>query len=176
MAAILVVAFAAISCLGALNGWVLLQAEVPLVLARRGVFPAWFGRVNRQGIPVRGQLTGAALSIALIAANHMRGMTELFAFMALLATISALVLYLVAALAVLRMMRSHRLGGAGLAIVAGLGILYAFWAFYGAGREAVIWGAVLLATGLPVYGLMRLAARSSPAAAASPDAPRGSAA
>src|SRR5687767_10839188 len=68
--ATLVVMFAAISCLGALNGWVLLQAEVPLVLARRGIFPDWFSKVNRHGVPVRGQLTGAALSIGLIASNY----------------------------------------------------------------------------------------------------------
>jgi APA family basic amino acid/polyamine antiporter len=175
-AATIIVLFAAISCLGALNGWVLLQAEVPLVLARRGVFPAWFGKVNRQGIPVRGQLTGAALSIALIASNYTKGMTELFAFMALVATVATLVLYLVAALAALWLMRRIRLGGAGVAAAAILGAIYSLWAFYGAGGEATGWGAVLLATGVPVYLLMRLAARSSRAGAASPAASPGSAA
>jgi len=61
-AATLVVFFAAISCLGALNGWVLLQGEVPLALARRGVFPKWFGKVNSRGMPVQAQLTGSALA------------------------------------------------------------------------------------------------------------------
>jgi APA family basic amino acid/polyamine antiporter len=160
-AATLVVMFAAISCLGALNGWILLQAEVPLIMARRGVFPSWFGRVNRKGVPVRGQLTGALLSIALIAANYTRGLTELFAFMALLATVATLVLYLVGALAALWLMRRHRLGGAGIALLAILGVIYSLWAFYGAGKEATGWGAALLASGIPVYLIMRAAGRSS---------------
>ena len=159
--ATLVVMFAAISCLGALNGWILLQAEVPLVMARRGVFPGWFGRVNRRGVPVRGQLTGAVLSIGLIASNYTRGLTELFAFMALLATVATLVLYLVSALAALRLRRSHPVGGAGIATLAVLGAIYSLWAFYGAGREATLWGAALLASGIPVYFLMRVGARSS---------------
>lgn len=38
-----------------------------------------------------------------------------------------------------------------LAAVGALGALYSLWAIAGAGREAIAWGAVLLATGLPVY-------------------------
>ena len=67
MASLFVVFFAAISCLGALNGWVLLQGEIPLALARRGVFPQWFGKVNSRGMPVRAQLLGSGLSAALVA-------------------------------------------------------------------------------------------------------------
>ena len=95
-AATFVVFFAAISCLGALNGWVLLQGEVPLALARRGVFPQWFGKVNSRGMPVRAQFLGSGLSAMLVAANYTKGLTELFAFMALLATVATLVLYLFA--------------------------------------------------------------------------------
>jgi APA family basic amino acid/polyamine antiporter len=150
-----VVLFAAISCLGALNGWVLLQGEVPLALARRGVFPRWFGRVNARGMPVNAQILGTLLSAALIAANYTRGLTELFGFMALLATAATLVLYLVAALSALRLMAAGRLQRGLLLLVTLLGTLYALWTLYGAGAEATGWGAVLLATGIPVYLVMR---------------------
>jgi APA family basic amino acid/polyamine antiporter len=159
-AATLVVFFAAISCLGALNGWVLLQGEVPLALARRGVFPKWFGRVNGRGMPVQAQIAGSILSVALIAANYTRGLTELFAFMALLATVATLVLYLFAALAALRMMANGRLERGGLLAVTLIGTLYALWTFYGAGAEATLWGVALLATGIPVYVLMRSSSRA----------------
>ena len=43
------VVFAVISCLGALNGWVLIVGEVPLALAERGVLPA----IVRHGEPDR---------------------------------------------------------------------------------------------------------------------------
>ena len=104
--------FAAISCLGALNGWVLLQGEVPLSLARRGVFPQWFGKVNARGMPVRAQMLGSALSALLVAANYTKGLTELFGFMALLATVATLVLYLFAAVSALRLMAPASCGAA----------------------------------------------------------------
>jgi APA family basic amino acid/polyamine antiporter len=171
-----VAVFAIISCLGALNGWVLLQAEVPYALARRGVFPAWFAIVNRRGVPVRAQLLGGLLSILLIAANYTRGMTQLFAFMALLATAATLVLYLVASLTALRLIGRGTLAGGALTLVAAIGTAYALWTLWGAGGEATLWGAVLLATGIPVYLIMRFLARSSPAAAGGPAGPPGPAA
>jgi len=172
-AATAVALFAAISCLGALNGWVMIQAEIPFALARRGVFPAWFGRESKRGVPVRAQLAGCALTVALIAANYTEGLARLFAFMALLATVATLVLYLVASLAALRLRATGLLRGNALVLLAATGAAYALLTFYGAGREATLWGAVLLATGIPVYLIMRLANRSSPAAAADPAASRG---
>ena len=172
-AAILVVFFAAISCLGALNGWVLLQGEIPLALARRGVFPAWFGKVNRRGMPVQAQIAGSALSTALIAANYTKGLTDLFGFMALLATVATLVLYFLAGISALRMMALGQLKRGALLIITLIGTGYALWTFYGAGAEATLWGMALLATGIPVWWLMRSSSRASiPAPAAASAAPR----
>lgn len=160
-AATAVVFFAAISCLGALNGWVLLQGEIPLALARRGVFPAWFGKVNGRGMPVQAQIAGSVLSTALIAANYTKGLTELFAFMALLATVATLVLYFLAGISALRMMGRGQLKRGALLLITLVGTGYALWTFYGAGMEATLWGFALLATGIPVYLVMRASSRES---------------
>jgi APA family basic amino acid/polyamine antiporter len=173
VAAAFVVFFAAISCLGALNGWVLLQGEVPLALAQRGVFPKWFAKVNRRGMPVRALVLGSVLSTILVAANYTKGLTELFAFMALLATVATLVLYLFASIAALRLMALRKLRGGMLLIVTLIGGVYAVWTFYGAGREATLWGLLLLMTAIPVWFGMRLTALwSSPAPAGGPAAPQ----
>ena len=166
-ASLFVVFFAAISCLGALNGWVLLQGEVPLSLARRGVFPQWFGKVNSRGMPVRAQVLSSTLSMLLVAANYTRGLTELFAFMALLATVATLVLYLFATIAALRMMALGQMNR-GLLLITLVGGVYAVWTFYGAGKEATLWGLLLLMTAIPVWFGMRLNSlwsRPTPAAA-----------
>jgi basic amino acid/polyamine antiporter, APA family len=160
----LVVAFAAISCLGALNGWVLIVGDIPLALAERGVFPRLFGKLNRRGMPVAALILGAVLSSALIAANYTRGLTELYGFMALLATVATLVLYLFAAAAALRLMARGSIPHGLPTVVTMLGTIYALWALYGAGYEANKWGAVLLATGIPVYLVMRWRGGSSPTA------------
>ena len=174
-AATAVVVFAVISCLGALNGWVLLQGEIPLALARRGVFPRWFAAVNRMGMPVRAQVLGTALTVGLIASNYTRGLTELFGFVILLATVANLVLYLVVAVGAFRLMALGRLPRGLLMVVTVLASLFALWTLWGAGAEATGWGAVLLATGIPVYFVMRRASTSRAAEAAAA-APRGSAA
>ncbi|HUP67654.1 MAG TPA: amino acid permease [Sphingomicrobium sp.] len=170
-----VVFFAAISCLGALNGWVLLVGDIPHALAERGVFPRWFSTLNGRGMPVRAQLVGTALSSALIAANFTRGLTELFGFMALLATVATLVLYFVASISALRLTARGVLQAGGLTLITIVGTLYALWTLYGAGLEATGWGAVLLATGVPVYLLMNWRGGSSRGAAAIPGAPPESA-
>jgi basic amino acid/polyamine antiporter, APA family len=167
----MVVIFAAVSCLGALNGWILLVGDVPLALAERGLFPRWFATLNRRGMPAFGLIFGAILSVALIGANYTRGLTELYGFMALLATVATLVLYLVAAIAALRLTQLGTLKGGAMTGVTILGLIYGVWTIYGAGFEATAWGTVLLATGVPVYLVMRRLnsrAGSSPAGAASP--------
>jgi APA family basic amino acid/polyamine antiporter len=167
----LVVVFAVISCLGALNGWILIVGDIPFALAERGVFPRLFGTLNKRGMPVAALILGAVLSCGLIAANFTRGLTELYGFMALLATAATLVLYLVAAVAALRLTQLGTIKRGLMTGVTIVGGIYGLWALYGAGLEANVWGAVLLATGLPVYLLMRSKAGSSRAAEANPAAP-----
>ena len=171
----LVALFAAISALGALNGWVLIQGEMPVALARDGVFPAWFAKRAASGAPIRAHLVSSGLVTALLLANQSRSMGSLFTFMALLSTAAVLVAYLVCALAAIRLQRQRRMKRTGILLAAAaVGTLYSLWTLYGAGFEATGWGAVLLASGIPVYLAMRLRRRgSSPAAEAAPAAPPG---
>jgi APA family basic amino acid/polyamine antiporter len=92
----------------------------------------------------------------------------LYGFMALLATVATIVLYLAAAGAALRLTARGTLPRGLPTIVTILGTIYALWALYGAGFEANAWGAVLLATGIPVYFFMRSRAGSSPATEIAP--------
>ena len=167
--------FAAISAIGALNGIILISGEFPLAMARSGTFPAWFSATSGRGVAVRGQLLSSGLATILIAANYSRSLAGLFAFMALLSTAAALVLYLACSMSALRLQRTGLLDrSAPLTAIAGIGILYALWTLYGAGAEAMGWGAVLLAAGLVTFFLMRRANRSSPVPATAPAAPPGS--
>jgi APA family basic amino acid/polyamine antiporter len=148
--------FAAISCIGALNGLILISGEFPLAWARDGVFPRLFAKVSGNGIAVPGQLLSSALATLLVAANYSRSLAGLFAFMALLATAAALILYLSCAAAALRLqMRGLLARRRSITAVAGLALIYAIWALYGAGLEPLKWGAVLLGAGIFIYVLAR---------------------
>ena len=169
--------FAAVSAIGTLNGFILLQAEMPLVMARGGGFPAWFARTSRAGIPVRAHILSSICTSLLLAANYNASLADLFQFMILLATSASLVLYLACALTVLRLQQTRFLAFSPvLILIAALATSFSVWTLYGAGEDALKWGAVLLAAGLAVYLVMRLASRSNPAAAAMPAASPGSAA
>jgi len=156
-AASLVAIGAAISCFGALNGWTLVVGQLPLAVAKDGLFPKVFARVSPQGTPVAGMLLAAVLATTLIAANHTRGLVELFTFMILLSTLSTLVPYVFSALAVFRIAdpaAPREIGGrlpATMKAVAGLAFAYGLWAIGGAGAETVYWGFLLLLGGLPVF-------------------------
>lgn len=162
-----VAAGAVISCFGALNGWILLQAKLPLAIACDDLFPPLFARVSRNGTPLTGMLLSSALVTVLIGMNYTRALVPLFTFVILLATFSCLVPYLLSTLAEMAVtLRERQGGGRTLAplhlSVAATAFLYAIWAVVGAGREAVGWGLLLLVGGTPVYGLMKRQAGGVP--------------
>ena len=65
-AATVIALAAVISSLGALNGWTLMLAQVPMAAARDGAMPAVFGQLSPQGVPARGILISVGLSTMLM--------------------------------------------------------------------------------------------------------------
>ena len=152
---------AAVSCFGALNGWVLMAGQYPLAIAADGLFPALFGQLSARGTPTRGMIVSGVLGSALVAMNYSRGLVDLFTFIILLATLSTLIPYVFSALAVFLIpdgrgdVRTRtNVGGS---IAAALAFGYALWAIGGAGADVVYWGFLLLIAGLPVYVWVRRA-------------------
>jgi APA family basic amino acid/polyamine antiporter len=159
-AAALVALAGAVSGFGALNGWILLQGEVPYTMAKDGVFPRVFARVSSRDTPVVALVFGSALVTILVFLNAGETTVKVFTFMVLIATFACLIMYLVCSLALLKLQWQGRLEGArrgtpGLATVALVGILFSLWAILGAGAEALLWGAALMVLGAPVYWTMR---------------------
>ncbi|MGQ0660589.1 amino acid permease [Sphingosinicella sp.] len=172
----IVAIFVAIAALGALNGFVLLQAEMPLALARAGLLPAWTARFNRNEIPYRIHIISSGLATLVVLANYSRGLANLFQFMVLVTTSTAIILYFACAAASLKLAREGEVSASpGFISVAVAAFAYSAWAFSGAGIEAGLWGLAMTAVGLPVYLVMRRTVRSS-APAATPAASPGSAA
>jgi len=145
----------AVSCLGALNGWILVQGQIPLAAARDGLFPAWFARVDEKGTPRVGLAIGSGLATVLVAANFTGSLVSIFTASILLATASCLLPYLFSAAALLRLEMREPDGKIWRLVVAVLALVYGLWALVGTGSEALIWGAGLLLAGVPVYLFQR---------------------
>lgn len=140
---------AVISCLGALNGWVLISAQVSMAAAQDGLLPRWFSQRTAQGTPLFGILASSSLASLLVLSNYSRSLVSLFTFSILLSTAATLLPYLVGSAAWL-------LHGAGKTrLIALLALLYSAYALIGSGHDALLWGGVLLLAGLPIYAGMR---------------------
>ncbi len=148
-----IAAFAAISALGALNGWTLIQAEQPARLAQQGLLPAWFARENRHGTPAAALLLSSAIATVCVLLNSSKSTAEMFTFMAVLSTSVTLWLYLACAATALRLR---------VAIpTAILGLVYAIWTLWGAGIGVSAMSLILMVAGLPLYAWTRLSAPAS---------------
>jgi basic amino acid/polyamine antiporter, APA family len=151
-----IAAFGAISALGALNGWILVQGELPATMARDGLFPEWMGKVSANGTPHNAHVFSSILLTGVVLMNASKSMNAMFEFLIVLTTAIVLVMYLGCAAAAVKLVHDGRIKlttrFAALLLCA---IGYSLWTIYGAGWEAFKWGGLLLVAGLPVYGLMK---------------------
>jgi APA family basic amino acid/polyamine antiporter len=150
---------AAVSCFGALNGWVLLSGQLPRAAALDGLLPKALARLGRNETPVVGLVVSSVIASVLITMNYTRGLVAAFTFFILLATLATLVPYVFSTMTELRMVlqRDRHLMPirlAGRVALSVLAFIYAMWAIVGAGERTVYWGFVLLTLGLPVFVLM----------------------
>ena len=142
---------AVISCLGALNGYLLVGAELPAAMARAGSLPAWFSRANARGVPTHALWVGAAASGAFVLVALSRQGVAAFEFVALVSTVTALLLYVAVSTAALRLMHEGRVARRPGLCVAALGaLLFAGVTIWSCGIEAFAWSAALLVLGWPL--------------------------
>jgi APA family basic amino acid/polyamine antiporter len=172
-AASLLALFAFISGFGALNGWILIQGEMPRVLAKEKVFPDLFAQESRYRTPGYSLFITSALVTIVMLMNYSGSMVRVFTLIILISTSAYLVMYLFCSLAALKLAWRGDMGIKGrrlawLLAVAMFAALYSAWTLYGAGPEAFWWGMGLFALGLPLYFLMKWwqRRRSAPAAVA----------
>ncbi|NOR88895.1 MAG: amino acid permease [Anaerolineales bacterium] len=151
---------AVVSTFGALNGWLLLQGQVPLASARDGLFPKVFSHTSKQGTPTTGMVISSILVSILILMNFSKGLVDAFSFIILLATLTALFPYVLCSMAELMLFikdrerfQGKRLLGS--VMIASLAFAFSIFCIWGSGAETVLWGFILLLLGVPVYVWLR---------------------
>jgi basic amino acid/polyamine antiporter, APA family len=160
---------ALISTAGALNGWILLQGQVPLAAARDGLFPERFARLHgERQTPVFGLVVSSVLVTALLLTNYTKGLVDAFTFVILLATLTALVPYAYSAAAQVLLLVNEPAAFQGRrlardAAIALLAFAYSVWAIAGAGADVIAKGFVLLLAGIPIYLWLSWRKRRAPA-------------
>jgi APA family basic amino acid/polyamine antiporter len=147
----LVAGGAVISTFGALNGWILVQGQMPMAAARDHLFPRLFARENKNGTPAIGIIISSVLVSVLMSMNFSNSLADTYTFVILLSTLTVLVPYLFSIVSFV-MMDTKKYGMRwGKMTVAFLAFLYSMWAVIGSGEEIVYWGFILLMAGLRFY-------------------------
>ncbi len=151
-----VAAGALVACLGALNGWILLQGQFPLAASRDGLFPQLFSRLSKKGTPDLGIALSSLLTSILIIMNYTRGLVSMFTFIIMLSTLSTLIPYAYSTLAEVLFSLREEKKQSGKPIIIRLliaipALAFSLWAIWGLGFMTIVWGVVLLVMGVPFY-------------------------
>jgi APA family basic amino acid/polyamine antiporter len=150
----IVAAGAIISTLGALNGWILIQGQIPAAISRDKLFPPIFAKENKNGVPSVSIILSSVLISLLMIMNYTKGLVKAFEFMLLLASMTALIAYLfTSASYVVVSIREQGLSKQSFLriVIASIAFIFSIWAIAGSGTEIVYWGFILLMAGLPIY-------------------------
>ena len=153
-------AAAVISCAGALNGWILLQGQIPMAAARDGLFPKRFEKVSKKGrSPYFGIVLSSTLITLMLILNYHKSLVDQFTFIISLATLAAIIAYLYTSVAefVVYMKYPDKLKKKKIVrslTISALAFAYTFWATISAGQEIVFYGVLLMFTSIPIYGWM----------------------
>jgi APA family basic amino acid/polyamine antiporter len=145
----------AISAFGALNGYILIQGQLPYAVAKDQLFPQIFTKKNKQGVPVYGIVISSIFVSIFTAMNYTKGLVEQFQFLILLTTSTILIPYVFCTASYL-LMRSRVVGitkniFTGAIVLAALTFIFCIWIMLGLGYETVFWGFVLTMSSVPIY-------------------------
>jgi APA family basic amino acid/polyamine antiporter len=159
-----------ISGLGALNGWTMICAEMPLAAAKDGLFPERFGRMSSKHVPAYGIIASTVLASVAMAINYLgsNGAT-VFTTLVLMTGITAAIPYAFSAMAQIkwrmadqRKMETPRfVRDVVVAVVSLVFSVLFIWYSRNTGHSFwVYWAPFLLAggallLGIPVYGAQR---------------------
>jgi APA family basic amino acid/polyamine antiporter len=156
------IAFGAVfAALGSLNGFVLIQAQVPLAAAKDKLFPVQFGKQNKKGIPNFALIINATIMSIILYTNYNKSLINQFTLLATLATLAALTTYMFSTVAEMVLHVRHKYEYKnerkmhGAMIISMLAFAYTIWAIIGAGEEIVYMGALLFFGSTPIYALIK---------------------
>jgi APA family basic amino acid/polyamine antiporter len=145
----------AIAAFGALNGWILIQGQVPYAIAKDKLFPAIFAKENKRKVPYIGIILNSVLVSLFMMMNYTKGLVEQFRFLLLLSVLTVFIPYLfsTAAYILVRVQQKHLNPHkwTQAIVLAVLAFSYSLWAIAGSGEKTVYYGFLLLMAGIPLY-------------------------
>ncbi|CAM2173681.1 putrescine:ornithine antiporter [Paraburkholderia sacchari] len=151
----IVMALAAMACIGSLLGWQFTLAQTARDAADNHMFPAVFGKANRAGAPVAGMVIMGIVQSIMAVSTISPNLSEQFAALVNLAVVTNVIPYVVSLSALFVMMRNagteppkYRLN----VTVTLVALAYSVYAIYASGTNAVMGAMLVMAVGYAIYG------------------------
>lgn len=140
---------------GSLNGWILIQGQVPYAAAKEGLFPKYFMRSNARGAP-KGVWVGSLLMGIVFLATYQ---PSLVAHVELLIDVSVLAMllpYFYSAVAFCYMVATRRkelsiAEKVALGLVGAVSVAYTFLAIFGSGQKLIFISTIMFLISVPFY-------------------------
>jgi APA family basic amino acid/polyamine antiporter len=150
---------AAIAAFGALNGLILVQGQMPYAMSKDKLFPAFFAKQNRKGVPANGVIVSSIIITLLMFMNNSKNLTGQFKLLILLSTFFTLLPYLFTTVSYLivraRQAVTYTKTKTMTAIIlSAFAFCFSMWMLIGSGQEIVYWGFIMLMMGVPFYVYM----------------------
>lgn len=150
---------AAIAAFGALNGFILVQGQMPYAMAKDKLFPAYFAKQNRKGVPSNGVIASSIIITILMLMNNSKNLANQFKLLILLSTFFTLLPYLFTTVSylIVRAKQATKYSSAKTVSAIAVSLLafsFSMWMIIGSGQEIVYWGFIMLMMGVPFYVYM----------------------
>lgn len=145
----------AIAAFGALNGYILIQGQLPYAIAKDQLVPKIFTQKNKKGVPVLGVVISSVFVSVFMSMNYTKGLVEQFKFLILMTTSTILIPYFfcTATYVIMRFqipIKSTKFLITTL-LLASLTFVFCLWILLGLGQETVFWGFFLTMCSVPIY-------------------------
>ena len=163
-----VMALAAMACIGSLLGWQFTLASTAKDAADANMFPQAFAKVTVAGAPIIGMVIMGVVQSVMALSTMSPDLSKQFAALVNLAVVTNVVPYVIALSALFVQMRDARVEPGVFrrnAFVAVVAMLYSVYALYASGKDAVMGGMLVMGIGYIVYGFIAPRFVAAPAGA-----------
>ena len=162
-----VMALAAMACVGSLLGWQFTLASTAKDAADARMFPAIFGKATAAGAPIMGMVIMGIVQSVMALSTISPNLSEQFAALVNLAVVTNVLPYIISLSALFVMMRDAKVEPGVFkrnAFVAVVAMLYSVYALWASGKDAVMGGMLVMGIGYIVYGFIAPRFVAAPAA------------
>src|SRR5215213_9464396 len=151
---VIVALCAILKSVGSLGGWMLLVGQSAKAAADDGMFPRVFARLNRNGVPGVGLIIVGVLMTIVLFATMSPTIAGQFSRIIDLAVILAVIPYIYASVAVVKVVFDHRLPARTFQTykwIAITAVVYCLWTVVGGDPPTVVNAMVALLASVPLY-------------------------